>query len=104
MESIERVKPVPDPYPGAIAAGFRDVEDADRVLSPDEKREQRAKLIEMESRIFQARLSYDPDEAEVFVEILDPITGDVIRRLPADKAAEDHANFRDGGALFDRLV
>jgi len=57
MESIERVKPVPDPYPGAIAVDFRDVEDADRVMSPDEKRDQRAKLIEMENRIFQARLS-----------------------------------------------
>ncbi len=47
------------------------------------------KLVETEGRIFQARLSYDPIEADVFVEILDPTTGDVVRRLPAEKAAEE---------------
>ncbi len=108
METIERIKLSPAPYAGSysgsIAADLKDAEEDIRALSPDEIREERAKLIETESRIFQARLSYDPVDADVFVEILDPVTGDVIRRLPADKAAEDHVLLRDGGALLDRMV
>ena len=37
-------------------------------------------------RKFQARLNYDPIERDVFIEILDPETGEVLRRFPAEKA------------------
>ena len=66
--------------------------------------ENRVQLVEPEARIFQARLSYDAEDAEVFIEILNPTTGDVIRRLPAEKAAEDRSVFGHGGALIDRVA
>ncbi len=60
--------------------------------------------IEAEGRIFQARLSYDYDHEDVVVEILDPRTGDVVRRLPADRAAQEHQGFRNSGAFLDRVA
>lgn len=54
-------------------------------------------------RNFQARLSYDPVEADVFIEILDPRTGDVIRRLPAESEDDDPSN-RHLGTLVDRIA
>jgi len=54
-------------------------------------------------RNFQARLNYDPFERDVFLEILDPKTGEVLRRFPAEKAAEDEMTNR-GGAIFNRLA
>lgn len=52
---------------------------------------------------FQARLNYDPLEADVFLEILDPETGEVIRRFPAEDAARDEVTGR-GGALIDHVA
>jgi len=54
-------------------------------------------------RKFQARLNYDPFERDVIIEILDPETGDVLRRLPAEKAREDETANR-GGAILNRLA
>ena len=54
-------------------------------------------------RKFQARLNYDPIERDVFIEILDPETGEVLRRFPAEKAAEDKTTSR-GGAIINRLA
>lgn len=54
-------------------------------------------------RSFQARLNYDPVEADVFIEILDPETGEVLRRLPAEQAADDETANR-GGTIFSRLA
>lgn len=54
-------------------------------------------------RKFQARLNYDPFERDVFIEILDPETGDVLRRLPAESATEDDLPHR-GGAVLNRLA
>lgn len=53
---------------------------------------------------FQARLNYDRERAHVYVEILDPKTGDVLRRLPPDQAAEEYAPVKRGGALFNRIA
>lgn len=54
-------------------------------------------------RNFQARLNYDPFARDVFIEILDPETGDVLRRLPAEKAGEDETTTH-GGAILNRLA
>lgn len=48
-------------------------------------------------------MNYDPLERDVFLEILDPETGEVLRRFPAEKAAEDEiANH--GGTIFNQLA
>lgn len=106
METIERLRPAPEPRMDGFAARIRDesaplddpkAEQPEDVIRP-------VKLVEPEGRIFQARLSYDPIEADVFVEILDPTTGDVVRRLPAEKAADESGAFRDGGALVNQFA
>lgn len=53
---------------------------------------------------FKARLNYDRERAEVYVEILDPQTGDVIQTLPPDQAAEEYAPLRESGSLLDALA
>lgn len=45
--------------------------------------------IEAPARSFQARLNYDSAAEEVFVEILNPQTGDVLTRLPAEELPND---------------
>ncbi|MEP4377610.1 MAG: hypothetical protein ABJ215_04390 [Alphaproteobacteria bacterium] len=47
----------------------------------------------------EARLNYDPFESDVFVEILDTQSGEVLRRFPAEKAAEDEVTKRGGAIL-----
>lgn len=54
-------------------------------------------------RKFQARLNYDPSERDVYIEILDPQTGEVLRTLPAERAAEDETAKR-GGTILNRLA
>ncbi len=54
-------------------------------------------------RAFQARLNYDLLDAEVFLEILDPETGKVLRRFPAEKASEDEIASH-GGTILNRLA
>ena len=44
--------------------------------------------VEAPESSFQARLNYDEDKAELYVEILDPATGDVVQRIPAETAAD----------------
>ncbi|MGB0625415.1 MAG: hypothetical protein ACPGQ5_02465 [Alphaproteobacteria bacterium] len=58
---------------------------------------------ELAPRKFQARLNYDPVEEDVFIEILDPKTGEVLRRLPAEDASEDETAGQTG-ALLDRVA
>ena len=105
MEIMERIRPttVPPPGPLVVPAKSGATED-DGYSAPDDGLENRIQLVETEGRIFQARLSYDPESAEVFVEILDPTTGDVIRRFPAEEAAEKQSAFRQGGQLVDQLT
>lgn len=87
-------------------------EDAVAVV-PVEKRDARnaANEPEAQPRIpepppssFKARLNYDRERAEVYVEILDPQTGDVIQTLPPDQAAEEYAPLRESGSLLDALA
>ncbi|MBO6784513.1 MAG: hypothetical protein JJ899_14760 [Alphaproteobacteria bacterium] len=102
MESIERIATSREPpAPPIRRAAERDrAEETER--APEAPEARALKLPEPEGNIFQARLSYDPDEADVFVEILDPTTGEVLRRLPAERAADDAGGAR--GAVLDRMA
>lgn len=62
--------------------------------------------IEAQESSFQARLNYDRDKATVFVEILDPTTGDVIQRIPAESAAERIHELTGGygGSVVDKIA
>ncbi len=51
----------------------------------------------------QARLNYDPFQADVFLEILDTKTGEVLRRFPAEEAAQDEIT-KHGGAILNWLA
>ncbi len=53
-----------------------------------------------------ARLTYDHESHRVYVEIIDPQTGDVLQRLPPESAAEVLQELNDGqpGALVNNLV
>ena len=55
---------------------------------------------------FQARLNYDREKATVFVEILDPATGDVLQRIPAESAADRIHELTGGygGSVLDKLA
>ncbi len=55
---------------------------------------------------FQARLNYDIQEDDVYIEILSPRTGDVIQRLPPEDAVEQLRERTDGhtGAVLDRVA
>ncbi len=65
-------------------AGEKPVEKGERA----EKRPQ-AQRVELPTRSFQARLNYDRDADEVVVEILNPQTGDVLTRIPAEELPDD---------------
>jgi hypothetical protein len=71
--------------------------------APEPEPEQASVRVEPVRRGFEARLNYDPFEADVFIEILDPQTGDVLRRFPAESADKDSL-LRRGGSLRDKLV
>ncbi len=53
-----------------------------------------------------ARLSYDFEDADVYIEILNPRTGDVIRRLPPEDAVPLIRDIADAGpgAVIDGTV
>jgi len=61
----------------------------------------RAQRIELPDRAFQARLNYDREAEEVVVEILNPSTGDVLTRIPAEKLPDDiRAQVAENGPLI----
>ncbi len=69
-----------------------------------QKRSQ-AQRVELPSRAFQARLNYDQDAKEVVIEILDPQTGEVLTRLPAEQLPDDiRALISDAGPLVETLA
>lgn len=53
-----------------------------------------------------ARLTYDVEDADVYIEILNPRTGDVIRRLPPEDAAPLISDITNSapGAVIDGTV
>ncbi|MDH3739505.1 MAG: hypothetical protein OER92_09940, partial [Alphaproteobacteria bacterium] len=82
---------------GSVRAGdipvVRPVEpESEQPVDKGERAESRPQTqrVELPSRAFQARLNYDNNAEEVIVEILDPNTGDVLQRLPAEELPDDH--------------
>ncbi|MGY8955826.1 MAG: hypothetical protein ACKVJT_02055 [Alphaproteobacteria bacterium] len=107
MQTIERVKLPHEPPPRAPEPSARRklADQPDNKITPrDRLGTLQIRAVEHESRIFQARLNYDHDSAKVYVEILDPVTGEVLRTLPADRAADEQSDLRQGGALLDQLA
>ena len=53
-----------------------------------------------------ARIGYSFEEREPYIEILNPRTGDVIRRFPAEAAEDELRTFTDGdsGVFIDRVA
>ncbi len=69
-----------------------------------EKRPQ-AKRVELPTRGFHARLNYDRDTDEVVVEILNPKTGEVLTRIPAEELPDDiRALVSDSGPLVETFA
>ena len=68
----------------------------------------------VEEKSARARLSLDPELHRVFVEIVDPDTGDVITRFPPEQIAkhidsvleqtDQETNLEDSGLIFDQSV
>lgn len=84
-----------------------DIGTSNRTAPEEQRREPvEAKRAVAEESPFQTRLQYDKDKAELFVEVLDRATGDVIQRIPAETAAERvHAiTGSQGGAVVDKLA
>lgn len=64
-----------------------------------------AQRVELPTRAFQARLNYDQDSEDVIVEILDPDTGDVLQRLPAEDLPDDiRVLISDTGPLVETFA
>lgn len=58
------------------------------------------------ARNVHARLNYDDESEEVIVEILDPQTGDVIQRFPAEELPDDvrAAVGGEAGSLIETIA
>jgi len=52
----------------------------------------------------RARLNYDPLHSEIFIEILNPQTDDVIRRFPAERAADEDRAMHAGGKILNQFA
>lgn len=55
---------------------------------------------------FQARLNYDVENEDIYIEILSPRTGEVLQRLPPEDALEPLLQNSDGkpGTVLDRVA
>ena len=110
--SLTAKTPHKDAEQGTVAPASDDVETVPSVEDTDETRstrtesEDRAPEAPASDSSVSARLTYDLEESEVFIEILDPRSGDVIQRLPPDKAAGEIAELTGGasGAIFDQVA
>ena len=64
-----------------------------------------AQRVEAPTRAFTARLNYDEAAEEVVVEILDPETGDVLQRFPAEELPENlRASVGKAGSLVETFA
>ena len=103
MSATEDISGLTEPRPGVITPSREDAPGRATDMMEKPRIPDPIRAPEPIQRKFQARLNYDPLERDVFLEILDPETGEVLRRFPAEKAAEDEiANH--GGTIFNRLV
>jgi len=69
------------------------------------EKQPQAKRGELPTRSAHARLNYDEDKKEVFVEILDPQTGDVLQRFPAEELPDNiRAAVGNVGSLVETIA
>jgi len=69
------------------------------------EKQPQAKRAELQSHNAHARLHYDEDKKEVFVEILDPQTGDVLQRFPAEELPDQIRAASSGvGSLVETIA
>lgn len=102
METSERIHPLGEPRATVRRAGTPTATAHEPTLAPSPAAS--AALADAPIRRgFQARLNYDPFDAEVFIEIIDPETGDVIRRFPAESLEED-SPLPGTGNLIDKFA
>lgn len=90
--------------PRAQAPQARHGDSADRETAPHLRRDASQRPSEPAQRPPRARLNYDPIQSEIFIEILNPQTGDVIRRFPAERAADEDRALRAGGKILNRFA
>lgn len=78
----------------------------DRPTPGDARAAAEVARVDAQGSAFQARLNYDQDKATVFVEILDPETGDVRLRIPAESAADRIRELTGhyGGSVIDKIA
>ena len=103
MNASEQISGLREPRAGVIPPGREEAATRKTELAKKPGIPEPIKLPEPIQRKFQARLNYDPIEAEVFLEILDPETGEVLRRFPAEKISENETTIH-GGIIFNRLA
>ena len=64
-----------------------------------------AENVRLPTPAIHARLNYDQDAEEVIVEILNPQTGEVLQRFPAEELPDDiRTSISDYGPLADTLA
>ena len=81
--------------------------ESERPVETGERAEKRpqSQRVELPTRAFQARLNYDNEAEEVVVEILDPKTGEVLTRLPAEELPDDiRTLISDSGPLVETFA
>lgn len=101
MKSISSVRDAPPSAPKPIPkaeAESRPEEAEEKTPVPEPIRAPEP----IQSKV-QARLNYDPFQADVFLEFLDTETGEVLRRFPAEQAAEDETA-KHGGVILNWLA
>ncbi|NNE82913.1 MAG: hypothetical protein HKN28_02980 [Alphaproteobacteria bacterium] len=65
-----------------------------------EENQPQEQRIELPTKAIHARLNYDQDADEVIVEILNPQTGDVLQRFPAEELPDDiRTSISEAGSL-----
>ena len=79
-------------------------EAADVAAQPRRASPEAAEVAAPREPAITARVNYDYEDARIFIEILNPRTGDVIRRLPPDLAADFalEETGRSTGIVVDR--
>lgn len=89
VQESESEKPVEKP-----------VEEGEKAEKPPQ-----AQRVDLPARAFQARLNYDGDAEEVVVEILDPQSGEVLQRIPAEELPDDiRALVNNAGPLVETFA
>ena len=91
LETVGNSHQIGSPRGGDIPVVRVQEPESGKPVDKGERAERRpqAQRVELPTRAFQARLNYDQDAEEVVVEILNPQTGDVITRIPAEELPED---------------